>query len=123
MENSAIPCVQNLLLFSAGSVRSRFGLREPTASQLVRRNARKVGLQIDDWSAIQHVDTSNSQMPSFPAQHFNRGKANRIWTTWGSSREYSMLAVIGGRLADELISLAPVEYPHDHQVRETLDIF
>ena len=81
----------------------RLSLSQPPTAQFFCRNTGQVGLDIENWSAIEHIDPTNMQVNPFPAKQLNGGKANRIRTSRRPRGKYTMLPVVGGRRRQQVV--------------------
>ena len=57
---------------------SRLRFCQPTSAQFFFRNIRQVGFDVKDGCAIEHVNASDPQPPSFAPEQLNYGQRNRV---------------------------------------------
>ena len=77
------------------------GLGEPAAAKFLGRNAGHVRLDIENWSAIEHIDAMHVQLPGVAAQQFNNSERNGIWASRRTGREDTVRPLVKGRAADQ----------------------
>jgi hypothetical protein len=98
------------------------GFGQPAAANLLSWDAGKVGLEIENGGAVEHVETADVQGIAFTAEEFDDGESDGIWAARGAGGEDAVWAVIDGRSAEQLIIFGAVEDPDDEQVREAFDV-
>ena len=76
-----------------------FSFSKPAATELLGRDAGHVRLEIEDGSAVEHVDATDVELCSFTAEKFDYGQGDRVGATWGTGRKDSVRAIVGGRRA------------------------
>lgn len=59
-----------------------FGFDKPAATQLLGWNAGKVGFDVEDWSAVEHVNPAYMEIATVPPQERKDGQPNRIGVAW-----------------------------------------
>src|SRR5512146_2772248 len=90
---SSLPRILGLL--------SLFRFCQPSSFQLLHRNARKIGLDVEDGGTVQHVDAADLEGSALAAEQFHCGQADRIGTIRRARGEDAVLTAIAGWLAEQ----------------------
>jgi hypothetical protein len=98
------------------------GFGQPAAAYLLSWDAGKVGLEIENGGAVEHVETADVQGIAIAAEEFDDGESDGIWAARRAGGEDAVRAVVDGRSAEQLIIFGAVEDPDDEQVREAFDV-
>jgi len=99
-----------------------FGFGEPTATELIGGNAGHVGLDVEDRSAIEHVDAVNVELRTVAAEEFDDSEGNRVWTPGRARGEDAVGTIVGWRRAEEFVAFGAVESPDDEEMRKAFDV-
>lgn len=99
-----------------------FSFGHPTSAQFVGWNAGQVGLDVENWRAVQHVDAVDMQQATLATEEFDDRQAYWIGPSRRSRGEDAVRAIINWRDANQFESFRAIEYPNDEQMRETLNV-
>ena len=99
-----------------------FGFGEPAAAELLGGDAGHVGLDVEEWGAIEHVEAADVEFGSVAAQEFDDGESDGIGAAGRAGGEDPVRAVVGGRGTEELVALGSVEGPDYEEVREAFNV-
>jgi len=105
-----------------GGFSTGFGFGEPASAETFLGNAGKVGFDVEDGSAIEHVHAAHVQARAVAAEKFYRGQADGIGAAGGAGGEDAVGTVVAGWAGDEVVALGAVEDPEDDQVGKTFDV-
>jgi NTE family protein len=105
-----------LLLFAG------FGLGEPAAAEFCFGDTGKIRLEIEDRSAVEHVDAADVEIGAVATKQFNGGESDRIRAERRAGGEDSVRTVVGGRIGDKVETLGAIKFPDDDEVREAFDV-
>ena len=94
------------------------GFGEPATPQFLSWNTRKIWLDFQYGSALEHVEAANAKPSSIAAKQFNDRETNWIGATRGTSGKDPVGAIVDRWIADQFESVGPIENPEHDQVRE-----
>jgi hypothetical protein len=89
---------------------------------MFRRNIREVGLDIENRSAIEHIDSADVKAGALAAEQFDDRQAYRIRALGRAGCEYTVGPVIARWHANQLESFGTIKGPDHEQVRKAFDI-
>jgi hypothetical protein len=99
-----------------------FGFGEPATTELLGRNAGHVGFNVEDRSAVEHVDAVNMELRTVATEEFDDSKGNRIRTARGPGCEDAVGTIVGRGRTEEFVALGAVESPDDEKMRKAFDV-
>ena len=104
------------------SLFARFCIGDPAAAQLFLRNAGKIGLDVEDRRAIEHVYSVHVQDAALTAFQFNYSEGDGVGAARRTRGKYAVRPLFEWRASDQVEAFRAIESPDDEQVREALDI-
>jgi hypothetical protein len=108
--------------FISGRLGAGLGFGQPAAAEFFLRDVGKVGFDVEDGGAVEHVNAANVEGGAVAAEEFDVGEGDGIGTARRAGGEDAMRAVVTGRRGDEVVTLGLVEKPKDAEVREAFDV-
>lgn len=96
---------------------------QPPPAQLLYRDTRHVGFEVEDRGPIEHVDAADVESWTLAAQQLDDREPDRIRPSWRTRCEDAVGHVIDRRPTDEIESLGPIEDPQHEEVRKALYVF
>ena len=80
------------------------GFSEPPAAQLLFRNIREIGFDVEDRRAVEHVDAAHAKFVAVAGEQLDDGKRDGIRAARGAGGEDTVGTIVAGRLADQVES-------------------
>src|SRR5262249_38256098 len=114
-----LPCCSSaslpisLFLWCSGPL---LGLGQPATAQVFGWNRGKIGLEVENRSSVQHVNSAYVQTRPSLAQELHHGQANWIRPARRAGGEYTMGPVVAGRGSHQLVAFGAIENPHHEEM-------
>ena len=77
-----------------------FSFGDPSAAQVLGRDAGQVGFEIEDRSPVKHVEAADPQGIAFATEEFDDGESDRVGTPRRASGEDPVRAIVKRRSAE-----------------------